>query len=148
MKCPFCKTEIDDSAVKCPHCQEFLVPQSRHENKPGYSPLQFVSDMTHRLVWPLLVILVVWVFHHELSHLLGRLKSLEVVGTKTVFSDEIPSAIRADVNQLASAGTSEQRHELAAQIEGTLKQLQDTLTRKDTALASAANQIQSSSESD
>jgi len=32
-KCPFCGEEIDQSAVKCKHCGEFLTKQAKKEHR-------------------------------------------------------------------------------------------------------------------
>ena len=34
-KCPFCGEEIDESAVKCKHCGEFLTKEAKKEHRKG-----------------------------------------------------------------------------------------------------------------
>lgn len=45
-KCPFCAEDIQDEAIKCKHCSEFLdpslAPQSAKEKQPWYFRTTFI----------------------------------------------------------------------------------------------------------
>lgn len=36
MKCPFCAEEVMDDAAKCKHCGEWLKPEAKPTDKPGF----------------------------------------------------------------------------------------------------------------
>jgi hypothetical protein len=88
MKCPFCKTDIDDTAVKCRQCLEFVNrPAEAQLPAPSYSTLQFSGDLAKAAAWPLCIVLIATIFYSDLSNLAKRIKSLEVGGTKSEFVD-------------------------------------------------------------
>jgi len=45
MKCPFCAEEIRDEAVKCRHCNEFLVMRPETAKTPWYGRPLFLIAM-------------------------------------------------------------------------------------------------------
>jgi hypothetical protein len=49
-KCPFCAEEIQDDAIKCTHCKEWLVERNSDQSKiPETTPQQSVEVDNHRL---------------------------------------------------------------------------------------------------
>jgi predicted nucleic acid-binding Zn ribbon protein len=62
-KCPFCAEEIQDDAIKCKHCQEFLVSSKgsrfREENVPWYFRKSFIV-IAILCVGPLALPLIWW----------------------------------------------------------------------------------------
>ena len=47
-KCPFCAEEIQDDAVKCKHCGEFLIDAELKEPKEGRQRQMVSQDVVCR----------------------------------------------------------------------------------------------------
>lgn len=124
MKCKFCKATLDDGAVKCRFCHEFLVDLPRKTGESTtYSGLQFIADLSKAVTWPLILLIIIIIFQGDFSDLFKRTKSFEIAGAKSEFVDYAAAFgyLEKKVAQLAAEPEANARQKLKQEIESTTK---------------------------
>jgi len=127
MICAYCKEEIADGAAKCRWCHENLVARVglSSSGSPGYTKLQFTSDLAKALAWPLIIAVLLLLIKDDLSQLMKRIRTLEVAGTKSEFVDYAAAFgyLQERVTALANEPHAAGREELRDEIQRTTREL-------------------------
>ncbi|MBG6202020.1 hypothetical protein [Roseibium album] len=125
-KCKFCQSDVEDGALKCPNCLEWLVPlNAGSDSKSDYPTLKFVADFSKVLAWPAILVFLVLLFRNDVSQLLIRVNSLEIAGTKSEFVEyaAVVNYIEGKAGELAEETDPAKRAALQSEIQKTVENL-------------------------